>query len=142
MVELPLPVSAPSLSPAGMLVVAVGAELAAMAAGMLRLQAVLSSDLAGGDVTGANALSSRGCGGPGLAPGAALIVALQDLDRLSQTAAELGTLCQKVGRDELTPCAMGQALAAMRMRSLAARLSGQAIAPDDRCAPGTLQLFE
>ncbi|WP_136650512.1 hypothetical protein [Paracoccus aeridis] len=169
-----------------------GAELAAMADDMLRLQAALSAGLVGADVRGPDAewadaegadAEGRGGEGPdatgsrlvrpyvvgpdfagrepgaphaaGLggrprsgrkpsrpAPPAALIVALQDLDRLSQTAAELGALCRALGHDPSPPGGTERALDAMSMRSLAARLSGQGTAPDDRAAPGTVQLFD
>ena len=151
---------------------AVGGELSAMAADLLRLQEALSAAFCdGGDLGKASGdlLATTSVDLPGRAAGPGIVIALQDLDRLTQTAAELGRLCVAAGRDRPTgdgdaPAGTGGpahgfhgALAGVTMHSLGSRLSDrlgavttdpQGVAPDrvpkatDRDAPGVLHLFD
>ena len=154
------------------LITAVGGELSAMAADLLRLQEALSAAFCdGGDLGKASGdlLATTSADLPGRAAGPGIVIALQDLDRLTQTAAELGRLCVAAGRagpagDGDAPARNGgpaagihAALAGVTMHSLGARLSDRlgAVPTDppsvtldsvpnatDRDAPGVLHLFD
>lgn len=154
------------------LITAVGGELSAMAADLLRLQVALSAAFCDGGDLGKASGDLPGTTQADLPGGAAvpgIVIALQDLDRLTQTAAELGRLCVAAGRagaayDGDAPARTGGpsagihgALAGVTMHSLAARLSDRlgavptdppSAGPDpvpnasDRDAPGVLHLFD